>query len=44
MRGNPDLRADRFVERFRELKQAGERQYVGGDYSGYGPRAQRWAT
>jgi Ti-type conjugative transfer relaxase TraA len=35
MRRNPDLRADRFVERFRELKQTGERQYAAGDYPGY---------
>jgi len=28
-------RADDFVERFRELKQTGERQYAAGDYSGY---------
>ncbi|TWG49797.1 Ti-type conjugative transfer relaxase TraA [Aminobacter sp. J44] len=35
MRQNPELRADRFVERFRELKQTGERQYAAGDYSGY---------
>jgi hypothetical protein len=35
MRRNPDLRADRFVERFRELRQTGERQYAAGDYSGY---------
>jgi hypothetical protein len=28
-------RADRFVERFRGLKQAGERQYAAGDYSGH---------
>jgi hypothetical protein len=33
-----------FVERFRELKQTGERQYAAGDYSGYRSRAQRWAT
>jgi len=35
MRQNPELRADHFVERFRELKQSGERQYTAGDYSGY---------
>jgi len=35
MRQNPELRADRFVERFRELKQTGERQYAAGDISGY---------
>ncbi|WP_201285448.1 hypothetical protein [Chelativorans xinjiangense] len=35
LRKNPDLRADRFVERFQELKQTGERQYAAGDYSGY---------
>lgn len=35
MRQNPDLRTDRFVERFRDLKQTGERQYAAGDYSGY---------
>jgi hypothetical protein len=32
---NPIWRADRFVERFRELRQAGERQYAAGNYSGY---------
>ncbi|MGE4483087.1 Ti-type conjugative transfer relaxase TraA [Acidocella sp.] len=35
MRLNPELRADRFVERFRELKQASERQYAAGNYSGH---------
>jgi len=35
MRKNPELRADHFVERFQELKQAGERQYAAGDISGY---------
>ena len=35
MRQNPELRADRFVERFRELKQTGKRQYAAGDISGY---------
>jgi Ti-type conjugative transfer relaxase TraA len=35
MRRTPDLRADRFVERFQELRQTGERQYAAGDYSGY---------
>ncbi|HML91733.1 Ti-type conjugative transfer relaxase TraA [Methyloceanibacter sp.] len=35
MRKNPELRADHFVERFRDLKQFGERQYAAGDYSGY---------
>lgn len=35
LRQNPDLRADRFVERFRDLKQAGERQHAADDYSGY---------
>ncbi|RSB40948.1 Ti-type conjugative transfer relaxase TraA [Brevundimonas sp. 357] len=35
MRQNPDLRADRFVERFRDLKQTGDRQYAAGNYSGY---------
>ena len=35
MRQNPELRADHFVERFRELKQSGERQYAAGDISGY---------
>lgn len=34
-RQNPHLRADHFVERFQELKQAGERQYAAGDISGY---------
>jgi hypothetical protein len=32
---NPNWRADRFVARFRELSQAGERQYAAGNYSGY---------
>lgn len=32
---DPNWRADRFVERFRELSQAGERQYAAGNYSGY---------
>src|SRR5690606_25664622 len=27
MRQNPNMRADRFIERFQELKQSGERQY-----------------
>ncbi|MFE3839592.1 Ti-type conjugative transfer relaxase TraA, partial [Rhodobacteraceae bacterium PA1-206B] len=35
MRRNPDMRADRFVERFRELRQTGEREYAAGNYSGY---------
>ena len=35
LRQNPDLRADRFVERFRDLRQTGERQYAAGNYSGY---------
>ena len=35
MRQNPELRADRFVERWRDLKQTGDRQYAAGDYSGY---------
>ena len=35
MRRNPDLRADRFVERFQELRQTGERQYAAGNISGY---------
>ncbi|ALC11514.1 Ti-type conjugative transfer relaxase TraA [Sphingopyxis sp. 113P3] len=35
MRQNPNLRADRFIERFQELKQSGARQYAAGDYSGY---------
>ncbi len=35
MRKNPELRADRFVERFQELRQTGERQYAAGNYSGY---------
>ncbi len=34
-RQNPDLRADSFVERFRDLKQTGDRQYAAGNYSGY---------
>lgn len=35
MRQHPELRADRFVERFRDLKQTGDRQYAAGNYSGY---------
>lgn len=35
MRQNPERRADRFVERFRDLKQTGDRQYAAGNYSGY---------
>lgn len=32
---HPQHRVDRFVERFQELRQTGERQYVAGDMSGY---------
>jgi hypothetical protein len=32
---DPNWRADRFIGRFRELRQAGERQYAAGNYSGY---------
>lgn len=35
IRNSPERRADRFVERFRDLKQTGERQYAAGNYSGY---------
>lgn len=35
MRRNPDLRADRFVERFNKLDRASESKYAAGDYSGY---------
>jgi len=35
IRTGPERRADRFVERFRELRQTGERQYAAGNYSGY---------
>lgn len=35
MRQNPERRADRFVERFRDLKETGDRQYAAGNYSGY---------
>lgn len=35
LRTGPERRADRFVERFRDLKQSGERQYAAGNYSGY---------
>lgn len=35
MRQNPSLRADHFVERFRELTQSSERQYAAGDISSY---------
>jgi len=30
-----EIRADRFAERFRDLKQTGDCQYVAGNYSGY---------
>ena len=32
---DPNWRADRFVERFQELGQAGEHRYAAGDYSGH---------
>ena len=35
IRTSLERRADRFVERFRELQQTGERQYAAGDYSGH---------
>src|SRR5690606_1620344 len=35
IRTSPEHRADRFVERFQELRQTGERQYAAGNYSGY---------
>ncbi len=35
IRTSPERRADRFVERFRDIKQSGERQYAAGNYSGY---------
>ncbi len=35
LRTDPGLRADRFVERWRELGQASQRQYQAGDMSGY---------
>ncbi|GEC14825.1 Ti-type conjugative transfer relaxase TraA [Nitrobacter winogradskyi] len=35
IRTSPERRADRFVERFRELKQTGNRQYTAGNYSGH---------
>jgi Ti-type conjugative transfer relaxase TraA len=35
LRTDPQRRADRFVERWRELGQASERQYQAGDMSGY---------
>ncbi|MBS7696194.1 MULTISPECIES: Ti-type conjugative transfer relaxase TraA [unclassified Chelatococcus] len=35
MRQNPELRADRFVERFRDLKQTSEQHYAAGNYSGH---------
>ncbi|MFD1943775.1 Ti-type conjugative transfer relaxase TraA [Paradevosia shaoguanensis] len=35
IRTSPERRADRFVERFRELQQTGERQYAAGNYSGH---------
>jgi len=35
MRTDPERRADRFVERWRELKDTGQRQYEAGNISGY---------
>jgi len=35
MRQNPELRADRFVERFRGLKHTSEQHYAVGNYSGH---------
>ncbi|MBU6444707.1 MAG: Ti-type conjugative transfer relaxase TraA, partial [Alphaproteobacteria bacterium] len=35
LRTDPQRRADRFVERWRELGQASEHRYAAGDYSGY---------
>ena len=35
LRTDPQRRADRFVERWKELKQTGERQYRNADMSGY---------
>ncbi|WP_374659832.1 hypothetical protein [Phenylobacterium sp.] len=35
MRTDPQRRADRFVERWQELKDSGERQYEAGNVSGY---------
>ncbi|KIZ46655.1 MULTISPECIES: Ti-type conjugative transfer relaxase TraA [Rhodopseudomonas] len=35
LRTDPQLRADRFVERFQKLDLASQRQYEAGDYSGY---------
>ncbi|MDU6239051.1 MAG: AAA family ATPase, partial [Bradyrhizobium sp.] len=35
LRTDPSLRADRFVERWRELGQTSQRQYQAGDMSGY---------
>ncbi|MFE3839497.1 AAA family ATPase, partial [Pseudogemmobacter sonorensis] len=35
MRADPQRRADRFVERFQELRQASESRYAAGDYSGH---------
>jgi Ti-type conjugative transfer relaxase TraA len=35
IRTSPERRADRFVERFRELRQTGDRQYAAGNYSAY---------
>jgi hypothetical protein len=35
LRTDPHRRADRFVERWRELGQASQRQYQAGDMSGY---------
>jgi Ti-type conjugative transfer relaxase TraA len=32
---DPNWRADRFLERFRDLRQTGERRYAAGNYSGY---------
>lgn len=35
MRTDPQRRADRFVERWQELKDSGQRQYEAGNVSGY---------
>lgn len=35
LRKNPELRADRFVERWRKLERASEHKYAAGDYAGH---------
>ncbi len=44
MRQNPELRADRFVERWRDLKQTGDRQYAAVTIPATRLHAKKWAT